>query len=67
MIYGRQINWAKAYNNNFDDGGSWLLQNSLIDLLFTSTLNLSEQMKKWLSVVCTTIKLWRLKIVIVQY
>ena len=63
MIYRLQINWAKAYNYNFDDGSSWLLQNSLINLLFTSTLNLLEWMKKYFSVVRTTIKLWQLKTV----
>lgn len=49
MIYGRQINWAKAHNNNFDDGSGWLLQNSLIDLLFISTRVLWTYRNGWKS------------------
>ena len=44
-MYGHQINWVNACNDNLDNGISQLVQSGLIDLLSTLTSNLLEPMK----------------------
>ena len=44
MKYEHQINWANACDTNLDVSINWLVQNGLIYLLSTPTLNLLEQM-----------------------